>query len=135
MDAMHDPKQPPHSVILRIISGLEWVQHIMDVMNLAIQCIKPLIAIVVMCMLGHIELMQLVHHHPLKIWVHRAYILWRVVGNQVNGSSSLFFLLICTTWTNFMVMCTSNYNTNSYPCISHLEKAHFVQILVRGMVQ
>jgi len=22
-DAMHDPKQPPHSVILRIISGLE----------------------------------------------------------------------------------------------------------------
>jgi len=39
MDAMHDPKQPTHLVILRIISGLEWVQHIMDIMNLAIQCI------------------------------------------------------------------------------------------------
>jgi len=23
MDAMHDPKQPTHSIILRIISGLE----------------------------------------------------------------------------------------------------------------
>ena len=59
-DTMHDPKQPLHSVILRIISGLEWVQHIMDIMNLAIQCIEPLIAIVVMFMLGHIELIQLV---------------------------------------------------------------------------
>ena len=35
-DAMHDPKQLPHSVILRIISGLEWVEHIMDIMDLAI---------------------------------------------------------------------------------------------------
>ena len=35
-DAMHDPKQPPHSVILRIIYGLEWVEHIKDVMDLAI---------------------------------------------------------------------------------------------------
>ena len=59
-DAMHDPKQPPHLVILRIISGLEWVEHIMDIMDLAIQCIEPLIAIVVMFMLRHIELMQLV---------------------------------------------------------------------------
>jgi len=59
-DAMHDPKQPPHSVILRIIFGLEWVEHIMDVIDLAIQCIEPLIAIVVMFMLGHIELMQLI---------------------------------------------------------------------------
>ena len=56
-DAMHDPKQPPHSVILRVISGLEWVDHIMDIMDLAIQCIEPLIAIVVMFMLRHIELM------------------------------------------------------------------------------
>ena len=60
MDAMHDPKQPTHSIILSIISGLERVQHIMDIMNLAIQCIEPPIAIVVMCMLGHIELMQLI---------------------------------------------------------------------------
>ena len=59
-DAMHDPKQPPHSVILRVIFGLEWVEHIMDIMDLAIQCIEPLIAIVVMFMLRHIELMQLV---------------------------------------------------------------------------
>jgi len=66
-DAMHDPKQPPHSVILRIISGLERVEHIMDIMNLAIQCIEPLITIVVMCMLGYIEFMQLVQHHPLKM--------------------------------------------------------------------
>ena len=53
-DAMQDPKQPPHSVILRVISGLEWVDHIMDS---AIQCIEPLNAIVVMFMLRHIELM------------------------------------------------------------------------------
>ena len=53
-DAMHDPKQPPHSIILRVISGLEWVEHIMDIMDLAIQCIEPLIAIVVMFMLRHI---------------------------------------------------------------------------------
>jgi len=32
----------------------------MDVIDLAIQCIEPLIAIVVMFMLGHIELMQLI---------------------------------------------------------------------------
>jgi len=68
MDAMHDPKQPTHSIILRIISGLEWVQHVMDIMDLAIQYIESLIAIVVMCMLGHIELMQLIQHHPLKMW-------------------------------------------------------------------
>jgi len=40
MEVMHDPKQLTHSVILRIISGLEWVQHvmdIMDIMDLAIQ--------------------------------------------------------------------------------------------------
>jgi len=69
-DAMHDRKQPPHSVILRIISGLEWVEHIMDIMDLAIQFIEPLIAIVVMFMLRHIEFMQLIQHHPLKMWVH-----------------------------------------------------------------
>ena len=74
-DAMQDPKQPPHSVILRIISGMEWVEHIMDVMNLTIQCIESLIAKVVMWMLGHIELMQLVQHHHLKMWVHKASIL------------------------------------------------------------
>ena len=74
-DAMNDPKQPPHSVILRVIFGLEWVEHIMDIMNLAIQCIEPVIAIVVMFMLGHIELMQLVQHRPLKMWVHGASIL------------------------------------------------------------
>ena len=69
MDAMHDLKQPTHSIILRIISGLEKVQHVMDIMDLAIQCIEPLIAVVVMCMLGHIELMQLVQHHPLNMEV------------------------------------------------------------------
>ena len=58
-DAMHDPKQPPHSIILRVISGLEWVEHIMDIINLAIQCIEPLIAVVVMFMLRHIKLMYL----------------------------------------------------------------------------
>jgi len=134
-DAMHDPKQPPPSIILRVISGLEWVEHIMNIMDFAIQCIEPLIAIVVMFMLRHIELMQLVQYHPLKMWVHRASILWRIVGNQVHGSNSWFFLLICTTWTGFMVMCTTNNSSSSCPSISHLDKAHFVQILVGGMVQ
>ena len=112
-------------VIPRIISGLEWVEHIMDFMDLAIQCIEPLIAIVVMFMLRHIELIQLVQHHPLKMWVHRASILWKVVGNQVHRSSIWLFLLICTTWTSFMVMCTTNNSSNSCPSISHLDKAHF----------
>ena len=53
----------------------------MDIMDLVIQCIESLIVIVVMCMLGHIELMQLIQHHPLKMWVHKASILYRVVGN------------------------------------------------------
>jgi len=53
----------------------------MDIMDLAIQCIESLIAISVMCMLGHIEFMQLIQHHPLKMSVHKASILWKVVGN------------------------------------------------------
>ena len=110
-DAMHDPKQPPHSVILRVISGLEWVEHIMDIMDLAIHCIEPLIAIVVMFMLRHIELMQLVQHHPLKMWVHRASILWRIVGNQVHRFSSWFFFLICSNAINFsckyLIVCST----------------------------
>ena len=134
-DAMHDPKQPPHLVILRIISGLEWVEHIMDIMDLAIQWIEPLIAIVVMFILRHIELMQLVQHHPFKIWLRRASILRKIVGNQVHGSNSWFFLLICTTWTGFMVMCTTTNSSSSCSSIYHLDKTHFVQILVGGMVQ
>jgi len=39
----------------------------MNIMDFAIQCIEPLIAIVVMFMLRHIELMQLVQYHPLKM--------------------------------------------------------------------
>ena len=47
----------------------------MDIMDLVIQCIESLIAIVVMCMLRHIEFMQLIQHHPLKFWLHKASIL------------------------------------------------------------
>jgi len=68
-DVMHDPKRPPHSIILRIISGLEWVEHIMDVMDLAIQCIEPLIAKVVMCMLSTKGLYPLVGCKESSPWV------------------------------------------------------------------
>jgi len=39
----------------------------MNVMDLAIQIIEPLIAKDVMYILRHIEFMQLMQHHPLKL--------------------------------------------------------------------
>jgi len=44
-------------------------------MDLAIQIIKPLIAKGMMCILRHIEFMQLVQNHPLKLWVQRVFVL------------------------------------------------------------
>jgi len=71
----------------------------MNVMDLAIQIIEPLIAKDVMYILRHIEFMQLMQHHPLKLWVHRAFVLWRVIKDNVHWSNSelLLFLLPCST--------------------------------------
>jgi len=46
----------------------------MNVMDLAIQIIEPLIVKGVMCILKQIEFMQLMQHHPLKIWVHKVFV-------------------------------------------------------------
>ena len=67
-------------MILRIISGLEWVQHVMDIMDLAIQCIESLITIVVICMLGHIELMQL----DMSKWANPAHTGWLTTSRVEN---------------------------------------------------
>jgi len=43
-------------------------------MDLVIQVIKPLIAKGVMCILSHIEFMQLMENHSLNLGIYRAFV-------------------------------------------------------------